>query len=779
MMKSYLKKPRLLKLASIAFTMSFGVLAAPSALAVVVNGGFEQPTIPNGTWNNFTSIPGWSLSFGPEVDIVNNLPGLGIPYAGQNFIELDSSASSGIFQDVSTKPRQCYTLKFAISPRPNRPASDNKIRVLWNGSILDDLSAGAGGNSTSWSVYAYTVYASAGSTTRLEFQDTGPSNKHGMFLDAVSLENCDFKPPCKDDGTKVYQTDVASPSDNMLAAYPDKKFKGFGDTGIDKFFGHTFTGLNIPGKTIVGATLEIKAKAGRSSLSKNDALHLKFYDASGSSLSAGWGTYFGSGNPNPGGLLPQQWIIRFYQNGQTFNLNLANLKNLATAPNGGVSIINDLNTNGFLDVLVQDDTTIESVKLTVHYKCKFDVLVRDGIYDTGVEPSPNPPGNICSGWWCSRDIVVTNNNNPFAGLNQALPAHQNPVNGQTNSAYALVRNLGPIAANNVNVEFYLTKASTWGAPWIFLGSHPISHLPANSPTYLASIEWNPPGTGHYCMQVRLRTPLDPTAGNSVKDNNNIAQRNLNIVGLSPTKPVRTVFTVRPALNIKPLKLVFEVTAEKEADLKKLADELVNLTIGGLENLSVKDRKGLEIIDGKEAKFTGDKGSFIIDVAKGEEVKLNLTFAPTTLTQKDLSGKVYFHVKQFEGKELIGGVSYEIRPPKDTPLSVTLDTFTANAADGKVTINWTTGTETNNAGFTLWRATPIDGQCSLEASNYKDVKQVQPLVYSKSQDGVLGASYSEEDQNVEAGVTYCYGLEDVDYDGTRTFHANKIISATLN
>ncbi|WP_069471167.1 hypothetical protein [Candidatus Marithrix sp. Canyon 246] len=113
------------------------------------------------------------------------------------------------------------------------------------------------------------------------------------------------------------------------------------------------------------------------------------------------------------------------------------------------------------------------------------------------------------------------------------------------------------------------------------------------------------------------------------------------------------------------------------------------------------------------------------------------------------------------------------------LSVSLDTFTTNAADGKITINWTTGTETNNAGFTLWRATPKDGQCSLDPSNYKDVKQVQPLVYSKSQDGVLGASYSEPDQNVEAGVTYCYGLEDIEYDGTRTFHADKIISATLD
>ena len=167
--------------------------------------------------------------------------------------------------------------------------------------------------------------------------------------------------PCQDE-TKVYQTDVAKPSANMLAAYPDKKFKGFGDTGINKFFGHTFTGLNIPCKKIVGATLEIKVKPGRSSLSNNDGIYLRFFGTGGNSLSAGWAANFGSGNPNPG-LLPNQWIIIFYQNGQTFNLDLGNL------PNGGSSIINDLNNHGFVDVFVEDDTTVESVKLTVKYEC--------------------------------------------------------------------------------------------------------------------------------------------------------------------------------------------------------------------------------------------------------------------------------------------------------------------------------------------------------------------------------------------------------------------------
>jgi hypothetical protein len=170
--------------------------------------------------------------------------------------------------------------------------------------------------------------------------------------------------PCLDE-TKVYEPTTAIHSANMQAAYPDNTFKGFGDTSINKFVGHTFTGLNIPGKTIVGATLEVKAKPGGSQLSNNDSLNLKFYDADGNSLAPGWGTRFGL-HTGTLGLAPvanQQWKKPL--SSQAFNLDLNIL------PKGAVSIINELNTHGFLDVFVEDDTTVESFKLTVKYKCNF------------------------------------------------------------------------------------------------------------------------------------------------------------------------------------------------------------------------------------------------------------------------------------------------------------------------------------------------------------------------------------------------------------------------
>jgi hypothetical protein len=739
---------------------------------------------------------------------------------------------------------------------------------------------------------------------------------------------------------------------------------------------------------------------------------LLFFGAGGSTLTSGWGGHIGSGYPNS--LLPNQWIIIFYRNGRTFNLDLASL------PNNNANLINNLNNYAFLDVFVQDDTTVESLKLTLKYKCTCtppppkmvawwpldetsgtnanDIINdNDGTHQNGPASVSGMVGGALSfdgandyvkvpdnnvldfganqdfsidawiltkkargiqtivdkryedrrtntkgytfflnngklsfqlatgngSWLCANNssssctnytsssanladgkwhhvavtvnrsssaplgtfyvdglpigttsissfrlgdlsnaqpLTIGRNTNQIVGsnfqgnideveiFNRVLTAeevyalwfakeygkcrpdiwiadpspdfgaepnqqsaniwmspdiwvrnqddgvlnnqHQEVLIGANNHVYVRVRNRGNAPATNpTTIDVYRTLPSTgagFDTDWTQVGTATINSTLAANQSQIVKIPWNTniPASGHYCFYARATNISDPlhisegtNAIANTFNNNNIAWRNFNVIGLSPTKPVITDVIVRPILNIKPLKMVFDVTNEK-GEVIKLSDELTNVTIGGLENLPIKDPKGLEIIDGKEAKFTGDKGSFIIDVAKDEEVKLNLTFAPTSLTQKDLSGKVYFHVKQFEGEELIGGVSYELRPPED-PLSVSLDSFTANAADGKITINWTTGTETDNAGFTLWRATPIDGQCSTDPYNYTDVKQVQPLVYSKSLDGVLGASYSEEDQNVEAGVTYCYGLEDIEYNGKRKFHVDKIISATFN
>jgi len=159
-----------------------------SALAqeeLVVNGSFEAPQLTHGTWHTFVSLPGWNLAQGPAIEIQNNVAGS--PYAGRQFVELDSSSRSSIFQDISTQPERRYRLSLAFSPRPGTPLSDNILEIYWNGQYLDSVARpGDGLSDTQWTVLSYTVTATRWST-RLELRDAGVSNGLGSYVDEVSL----------------------------------------------------------------------------------------------------------------------------------------------------------------------------------------------------------------------------------------------------------------------------------------------------------------------------------------------------------------------------------------------------------------------------------------------------------------------------------------------------------------------------------------------------------------------------------------------------------------
>jgi hypothetical protein len=748
------------------------------------------------------------------------------------------------------------------------------------------------------------------------------------------------------DETKIYKPKVARPSANMLAKYPNKTFKGFGDTRIDKFFGHTFTSLNIPGKRIVGATLEIKAKPTNSSLSTNDNFHLKFFGAGGSSLASGWSTNFGSGNPNPG-LLSNPWIIIFYPNGHTFNLNLEKI-------NDNNNLINILNTNSFLDVLVEDDTTVESIKLTVNYK-------------SACTP---PPFNMVA-WWpldeqsgtTATDIVNSNNG---THINGPVPTASGKVNGAlefngANNDYVEVPDNSVLnfGAGDFSIDAWInngigpivSKFSTSGIGYaLSLAIIPSTDLPSGTRALMLTVVGSGGGFNYqYCgeippnqlshvaavidrdtntakcyvngvLQNTITIPItdsttnsDPLfIGHSNEYNNyyyglidevelfnraltaseiqdiynagsagkckdlvhvpwdvrscpgeNSVAVDATVCNYSTTPQTYQLFSLFPSSSgtqcnyqmsppinytVTPTSAILTVPSGQcdafqlgieaptnisnndvacyTADVKKIStgqiisdegsiwiqtqwcidiiDEKFNtlalsqvtpVTLGVTNNADtgktleytivpvrsdMNESRPVSLSLNEEKPGVGISGKISLNAGETGKIKFkaSLTQAdPFSVNEAIIMADIDGDGKQEPLYSTAFLYNKQLKP--EGPLSVSLDTFTANAANGKITINWTTGTETNNAGFTLWRATPIDGQCSTDPSNYKDIRQVQPLVYSKSQDGVLGANYSEEDQNVEPNVTYCYGLEDVDYDGKRTFHIDNIISAILN
>lgn len=93
----------------------------------------------------------------------------------------------------------------------------------------------------------------------------------------------------------------------------------------------------------------------------------------------------------------------------------------------------------------------------------------------------------------------------------------------------------------------------------------------------------------------------------------------------------------------------------------------------------------------------------------------------------------------------------------TPVEMTL--FEATPKEDRIVISWTTASETDNAGFHVFRSETKDGEkVQLTA------KMINGAVNSQSQN-----SYQFEDANVEENKTYYYWIADVALDGTMTFH----------
>jgi len=160
--------------------------AAPPPLRnVVVNGSFERPLVAARSSHPFPAIPGWRLAFGPDIEIQNHV--VGGPARGRQFVELDSDASSGIWQKVPTRPGHLYRLQVFFSPRPGTSAAENILVVHWRRFVIGTISAnGLGLRNTSWRMYAFKVRAIR-TTTRIELADGGISDSVGTFVDAVSL----------------------------------------------------------------------------------------------------------------------------------------------------------------------------------------------------------------------------------------------------------------------------------------------------------------------------------------------------------------------------------------------------------------------------------------------------------------------------------------------------------------------------------------------------------------------------------------------------------------
>ncbi|MFY2557803.1 hypothetical protein ACN469_09265 [Corallococcus terminator] len=309
-------------------------------------------------------------------------------------------------------------------------------------------------------------------------------------------------------------TEPVSPSAGMLnyiaANYGFPGSRAFDDLSFDRWFATTFTNLRRNGP-ICGATLRMTVR----NQGGNDSMGLMFMGPAGTPLAAGWGDSL----VNLGVALNTTGTI---------NLNLAALP-------GAVNLIPTLNAQGFVDVIVQDDSGVDSVTLIVT-QCRVDVYSKDNTSDFGNSPTVDPI-------WVSPDIRVCQN--------PGCVGHQNPEFGQPNYVYVTLRNNGPLApvgnpASGTLIVYYTGSggAAMWPMDWATIGSTAVS-IPAGA-TQEFMVPWTGvPAPGHYCLLTRWVSAQDPmtlvelnpsNTLNNTRWNNNLAWKNVNVVNLTQFAP---------------------------------------------------------------------------------------------------------------------------------------------------------------------------------------------------------------------------------------------------
>jgi len=166
------------------------LLAASSgvnAANLVVNGGFEADTI-SGAYEQLAAVTGWNSDGVFEIQRGSDFggwPEFNTAYEGQQYLELNSTNLTSIWQDLGTTTGQLYNLSFAYSGRSDTPGQLNSaLEIYWGGTQL--LSTSVTYHSD-WVEYHFTNLLATSNSTTLKFTSIEPQNapSYGSFLDGV------------------------------------------------------------------------------------------------------------------------------------------------------------------------------------------------------------------------------------------------------------------------------------------------------------------------------------------------------------------------------------------------------------------------------------------------------------------------------------------------------------------------------------------------------------------------------------------------------------------
>jgi hypothetical protein len=186
-------------------------------------------------------------------------------------------------------------------------------------------------------------------------------------------------------------------------------------------------------------------------------------------------------------------------------------------------------------------------------------------------------------------------------------------------------------------------------------------------------------------------------------------------------------------------------------------ENLTLPAGGYSDWRLPNRNELQSIVDYSRFNPAIDTNFFSDTAAA--YFLSSTSSPAAWSVAFNNGTVYYWHKGSRG------YVRAVRQWGQSPTVIKLSSFTAAPIAGQVLLNWSTETETDNAGLNIYRA---------ESENGEYIKINDSLIPAQGSP-TQGASYEFVDNDVQNRKTYYYKLEDIDLNGISTMHGP--VSAT--
>lgn len=243
--------------ATVRSTVTAGVVgSAPacSAMTTLVNGSFESPAIPAGTWAR-SVVTGWTTGDPAGVELWNNFDGFAASNGAQH-AEINGNFADTLAQVFTTTPGQ--TLSWSLMHR-GRAGVDTMTVALGPTSGAGVVQATFSDGNAAWGLHSGTYVVPAGqTTTKISLVATGSAGgdlSYGNFVDDVKVNNG----PCLESTPVV--TNVSRPGQAVMVGDEIKYTTTIVNKGGSSALNSSYTPVIPTGATYKPGSLTIDGVA--------------------------------------------------------------------------------------------------------------------------------------------------------------------------------------------------------------------------------------------------------------------------------------------------------------------------------------------------------------------------------------------------------------------------------------------------------------------------------------------------------------------------------------